>query len=101
MGKLEREYQAGLISRLERRFPGCIILKNDEHYRPGFPDLTILYGEKYSVLEVKRSEEDANKPGPNQLYYIDMIVQMGGHAGFVYPENEHEVFNALQRAFGS
>jgi hypothetical protein len=101
MGSLEREYQSRLIGRIEQRFPGCIVLKNDEQYIQGFPDLTVLYGPHYAILEVKRSARDMLRPQPNQSYYLAQISEMGGFAAYVYPENEHEVMNALQRTFQS
>ena len=39
---LERDFQAKLIRDIKKRFPGCIVLKNDASYIQGFPDLTIL-----------------------------------------------------------
>lgn len=97
MGKLESEYQRGLKKRLEERFPGCIVLKNDEQLVQGIFDLTMLYGPYYVALEVKR---DANAPKqPNQEYYIETVVAQGGMAAFVYPENEEEVLDALHQSF--
>lgn len=94
--KRERDYQAGLIDRISMRFPGCFVLKNDEQYIQGIPDLTILYGAVWAVLEVKRS---ANEPfRPNQEYYLERLNDMG-FAAVIYPENEVEVLDAIQRAF--
>lgn len=101
MAKRENDYQAGLIKRIESRFPGCLILKNDEQYLQGIPDLTVLYGSRYAVLEVKRSWREAESPEPNQRYYIDLVYGMGSFAAFIYPENEEEVLDEVQRAFES
>ena len=38
----ENKYQAKLIKKLEKMFPGCIIMKTDTAYRQGLPDLLIL-----------------------------------------------------------
>lgn len=95
MGKIENDYQSGLIKRIKERFPGCLVLKNDEQYIQGIPDLTILYGERWAVLEVKRS---ANEPfRPNQEWYLEYLNQMG-FATVIYPEIEAEVFDAVQGA---
>lgn len=95
--KLESQYQGEVKKRLEARFPGCLILKNDEQLIQGIFDLTMLYGRFYVALEVKR---DATAPKqPNQDYYIDLIVQQGGMAAFIYPEIEEEVLDALQQSF--
>lgn len=101
MVKRENDYQSKLIKRLEARFPGCLILKNDEGYIQGIPDLTIFYGSRYALLEVKRSLSEASNPEPNQEYYIDLINDMGGFAAFICPEIEEGVLDALQRTFES
>ncbi len=95
--KRENDYQAGLIKRLKDEFPGCVILKNDPNYIQGFPDLTILYEDKWAVLEVKRSKNATHQP--NQDYYIDKLNEMS-YASFVYPEIERKVMNDIREAFG-
>lgn len=92
---LERDYQAKLIFKIERLLPGCLILKNDANYRQGMLDLTIFYGPKWGMLEVKASEK--SKERPNQRYYVDQMNKKG-FAAFIYPENEEEVLLALQHA---
>lgn len=94
---LERDYQAGLIKRLKERFEGCIILKNDPEYRQGIPDLIVLYKNKWAALECKKCSTASRRP--NQEYYVDLMNDMS-YASFVSPDNEKEVFNDLQRAFG-
>jgi hypothetical protein len=101
MAKVERDYQGGLVKRIEARFPDCVVLKNDEQYRPGIPDLAIFYGPRYAILEVKRSMKEILEPGPNQGYFVDLFNDMGGIADFICPENESEVLDAVQRAFES
>jgi len=98
---LERNFQAGLIKELKNMFPGCIILKNDAEYMQGFPDLTILFGEHWAVLECKRSikeVEDDRYHEPNQDYYISKADEMS-FASFICPENKKEVLHELQQAF--
>lgn len=97
MGKLENEYKRGLKKRIEARFPRCLVLKNDEQMLQGIPDITILWGSCYAVLEVKRS---ASAPfRPNQEWYLEEVVMMGGIAFVIYPENEEEVLDAVQQSF--
>jgi hypothetical protein len=91
----ENEYQAGLIKRIQNRLPGCLILKNDPNYVQGILDLTVFYGPKWAMIEVKASEK--SKERPNQRYYVKRMSEMG-FAAFIYPENEEEVLNALQSA---
>lgn len=93
---LEREYQPKLIKKLYRRFPGCLVLKNDTEFRQGIPDLVIFYKDRYAFLEVKASERSSLQP--NQAYYVDLLDGMS-FARFIYPSNEEEVLNALERAF--
>lgn len=97
MGKLENEYKRGLKDRIEARFIDCIVLKNDEQMIQGIPDMTILWGPRYAVLEVKRSADASFRP--NQEHYLNKILGMGGIALVIYPENEEEVLDALQHAF--
>ena len=92
---LESVYQSRLIRRLYHDFEGCEILKNDTSYRQGIPDLTIFYGPRWAVLEVKASAQAPERP--NQRYYVDLFNQMS-FAAFIYPENEDEVLHALQQA---
>lgn len=92
---LERDYQAKLISKLKDILPGCVILKNDTDYLQGIPDLLILYGGRWAMLEVKRSASASHQP--NQDYYVDMLGRMS-YAAFIFPENEEEILREVQRA---
>lgn len=94
----ENEYQRRLIGKLERLFPGCLVVKNDSGYRQGIPDLAIFLGKKWAFLEVKASATARERP--NQRFYIERLSQMG-FAAFIYPENEAEVLSALQQALAS
>ena len=94
----ENLYQRKLIQKLERIFPGCVILKNDSGYRQGVPDLIVLWGEHWATLEVKVHEKASSQP--NQDYYVEQLNDMS-FAAYIYPENEREVLDALQQAFES
>lgn len=91
----ENAYQRNLIIELKRRFPGCIVLKNDAGYIQGIPDLLILYNDRWAALEVKSSFDSEEQP--NQDYYVSEMDKMS-FAAFIYPENEEEVLYALQQA---
>lgn len=93
---LERNYQAKLIKRIKARFPKSRVRKNNANYRQGEPDLTVYIGDKYFDLEVKASAKAPLRP--NQQYYHDLINSTGGFARFIYPENEEEVLNEIQRS---
>ena len=92
----ENQYQARLVRKLKRMFPGCVILKNDAQYQQGIPDLILLWKSFWAMLEVKLSA--AAHTQPNQDYYVQMLGEMS-FAAYIYPENEEEVLSALQQAF--
>ena len=95
--KLERDFQKKLIHKLKDKFDGCVVMKNDAGYIQGIPDWTILYNDKWAMLEMKRSEKA--KKRPNQEYYVNKMNDMS-FARFVYPENEEQVILDLESFFG-
>lgn len=80
---------------MKQRFPDCVVLKNDSNYIQGFPDLLILYNDKWAALECKRSS-DAHRQ-PNQDWYVTKLNGMS-FASFIFPENRNEVMNELERS---
>ena len=96
MSKLESKFQKEFIDEAKSRYPGCVALKNDSSYIQGFPDWTILYKNKWAVLEMKK-ERGARKQ-PNQEYYVNMLDDMS-FSRFVFPENKDEVFEELDTFF--
>lgn len=96
---LERTYQAELIKRLRLRFPGCVILKNDSSYMQGVPDLTLLWRDRWAILEVKPKAPTSSKDfEPNQEWYIEVLNEMS-YSACIYPGNEEEVMNEIQHTF--
>lgn len=93
---LESRYQAQLIRRIQFRFPGAIVLKNDTSYLQGVPDLLVLNDDRWAMLEVKASCDAELQP--NQDYYVELFDAMSFGA-FIYPENEQDVLHDLQRTF--
>lgn len=93
---LESDFQAKLILELKKMFPGCIVTKNDPNYIQGFPDLTILYNNKWATLECKKNSRA--KKQPNQDYYVGRMNDMS-FSSFICPENKEEVLHELQQAF--
>lgn len=91
----EAQYQAKLIKKLYQLFPGIVILKNDPEYLQGILDLTLLYRNRWAMLEVKASRRARFRP--NQPYYIELLDGMS-FAAAIYPENEEEVLSALEQA---
>lgn len=96
MAKLESKFQKDLMDEIKAEFPGVVVLKNDSSYIQGIPDWTILYKDKWAVLEAKR-EKDAEKQ-PNQDYYVEQLDNMS-FSRFVYPENKEEVLSELRKTF--
>lgn len=97
--KLERNYQPELIKRIRLLLPGCVIQKLDTGYTQGIPDLLILWHDRWAILEVKRKQPRGPQDfEPNQEWYIDQFNTMSFSA-CIYPENEEEVLDALQRQF--
>lgn len=95
---LESVYQARLVKKIEDSLRGSFVLKNDPGYRQGVPDLTILYFDRWGMLEVKTSFDADYQP--NQEYYLNLFGNMS-FAAMICPENEEEVLNALQVALVS
>lgn len=92
----ESAFQAGLIKELYARYPECLVNKNDAGYRQGFPDLAIYNGEKWAMLECKRSAREKHQP--NQDYYVERLGKMG-FARFIFPENREETLEELDEYF--
>lgn len=91
----ESAFQARLIKKLKAMFEGCIVLKNDPGYLQGFPDLTILFGRTWAVLEVKASATESYQP--NQQFYVNYANDLS-FAAMICPENEEEVLRELEQA---
>jgi len=94
----ESAFQRALIRDLKERFPGCLVMKNDENYIQGIPDLTVLWETHWAALECKASEVASHRP--NQDWYVKRMRDMS-YAAFVSPENKEEVLNEISQAWGS
>lgn len=104
---IESNFQKKLKKELKARYPGCFVLKNDSSQIQGIPDLTILYKNKWAMLEVKKDRATAisamnGKSGgrPNQPLYVKRLNEMS-YAAFIYPENKEEILNELDRTFSN
>lgn len=95
---LESKFQAQLIKKIKNRFEGAIVLKNDSSHIQGIPDLLILCNDRWAALECKKSKTASRRP--NQEYYVSKMNDMS-FASFIYPENEEEVLDAIQRSFAT
>lgn len=97
MPKLESEFSLDLKNELRHRFPDCFIIKLDSNQVQGIPDLLILWGRYWAILETKRGLRSVRQP--NQEYYVEMFDEMS-FAAFVHPLNYREVLDDMERAFG-
>ena len=93
---VESKFQSILIKELKKRFKGCVVVKNDANYMQGIPDLTIYYGNRWAMLETKRSEDAPHRP--NQDYYVSLFNSMS-YAAFIFPENKEVILNEMEQAF--
>ena len=91
---LERNFQSNVIKEIKRRLPGCYVLKNDPNYIQGIPDLTVLYKDRWGMLEVKKSASAKHRP--NQDHYVAQMNH-DSFAAFIYPENKDYILDALQK----
>jgi hypothetical protein len=93
----ETQYQNKLIKRINDLFPGCVVVKNDPRHIQGIPDILILYKDMWAGLEIKISSTASIQP--NQEYYVNLLNGMA-FAAFINPDNEEDILNDLQHAFG-
>lgn len=94
--KVERDYQSYLVKKISQMFPGSFVIPMDGNYIQGFPDILILFMDKWAALECKRHAEEPHRP--NQDYYVEKLNKMS-FSSFIYPENEEEVLHELQQSF--
>lgn len=98
MQKPETKFEKKLVKELEKRFPGCMVLKNDANYIQGIPDRIVLYKNKWATLECKKDASASKRP--NQAYYVEKMNEMS-FSRIIFPENMEEVLDELQQAFES
>ena len=86
----ESKFQSDLIKELKQAYPGAYIFKNNA--KQGYPDLVMLYKNKWATLEAKDSA--TAKHQPNQDIHVERMNKMS-FSSFIYPENKEVVLNAL------
>jgi len=97
MPNLESDFVIVLKSELRTRFRGCFIIKLDANQVQGIPDLLVLWGSQWAILETKRGLRSVHQP--NQEYYIGMFDEMS-FAAFVHPLNYQDILDDMEKAFG-
>ena len=89
----ENQFQKRLKAKIRNRLPGCLVWK--QNAQQGLPDLLILYNNRWAMLECKKSANAAHQP--NQDFYVNKFNEMS-FAAFIFPENEEEVLDAMERS---
>jgi hypothetical protein len=100
MAELEAVYKPGLMTRIVTRFSrfGEVRFQHNDPNMPGqqgIPDLTVYVGPYWMLLETKRSEKSRKRP--NQDYWIEYWSKVT-FCSMIFPENEEEVLNAMERS---
>lgn len=96
MPRRESLYQRELIKRIKLRFHGCYVTTDLKDQ--GLPDILVLFGDRWAMLETKRSSSAAVQP--NQQYWVDHYNGWS-FASFISPETEEAVLDAMESAFQS
>ena len=86
---LESQFKTKIAGQLTVLLPYCVLLKNDEQFMPGIPDMLILYQDRWAMLEFKRSA-----PRRKQDYYLRKFNDMA-FASVIYPDNASLVLQEL------
>lgn len=89
---LENKFKTKLRKRIEKEFPGSMVMHLDPTEKSGIPDLLVLHKNKWATLEGKK-EEDASKR-QHQEYYVNKMNNMS-YSSFIYPENEDQVIEEM------
>lgn len=91
----ESKFQKEVIDEIRELLPDAIIMKNDPNYIQGIPDLTILSGDKWATLEIKKSKDATHQP--NQDFYVERMNNMS-YSAFIFPENKEEVLHEMAQS---
>ncbi len=92
----ESDYRTRLFREIEATFTGCYILHPNPNDIQGFPDLLILYKNKWAAIETKKAMNSSKRA--NQSYYIQKLNSMS-FAIFASRENHDYVMTELTRYF--
>jgi hypothetical protein len=82
---LEKEFKKTVINRLKKT-PRIYFFVKEALAIRGIPDIIICHNGRFIGWELKRSKSEAGK-NPLQTYNIEQIIDSGGYAAYVYPEN--------------
>ena len=88
----ESVVQKRIIDKIKQTYPGCIVLKNDANYIQGIPDLSVMYEDKWAMLEVKQNDNSSKRP--NQKFYVNKANWMS-FGRFISADNEDDILDEL------
>lgn len=89
----ESQFQHMLINKIKDDTHGAsFVLKNDPIYCQGIPDLLVICGSHWAMLECKVSKDAPYRP--NQKWYLDFFNSIG-FARVIYPGVVDEVLAAM------
>ena len=92
----EGDYQNKLCEKIRERIPGALIMKTDPTFIQGIPDLLIVKDKRWAALEVKKGKKASHRP--NQDFYVNKMNNWS-YAAVIFPENEKEIIDELERTF--
>lgn len=103
---LERTFKKRFREKLIAMKPDIEIFEPNPTQRRSSPDMLLFDGipdeenpiQVWAALEFKASKNSSHRP--NQDYRVSRLSKKG-YASFVYPENEMEVLDELEKLFPS
>lgn len=94
---LESKFKTRLRNRIEKEFPGAIVMHTNPVERRGAPDLVVLYKDKWVALEGKQESKSSHRP--LQDYRVEEWNKLS-FARFVEPSNEQDVIDDMHAYLG-
>jgi len=92
---LENKFKQKLKKKIQARLPGSLVLHLDPNDIQGIPDMLVLFNDRWAALEGKKDSRASHRP--NQDYWVKRMAEMS-FASFIFPENEEEVLDDLERS---
>lgn len=93
---LERDVKRKLLKGVEERFPEAEVFYTDARLRQGTPDILVLNGKNWAMLEVKLHANSRRQP--NQEYFVKKLDSMS-FCKFVHQDNVEETLDEMERLF--
>lgn len=91
---LEKDFQSKFLAKLRKLGCKCYKQQMNATTRAGTPDVIVLLGPVWIMLEFKKAKNSPKRPG--QQKNIDWANEVS-FGWFVYPENADEVYEQIKR----